>query len=364
MTGIGHNGAPMSEGWIARHRAVRDHWLVGHGLLVKPADPARKRTSTQGEAWEDLCMECRYSDGAVMNGGRKMELRRGELLGAVSWLAARWNWTPKTVRRFLDQLEGDGMIELKSPGVQNGTQKGKQATVINVCNYDLYRTMRAHEGQAKGHATGEQRASTGQAEGTQGASKGQAEGNIYKEEQGNKGTKEQEIIPPAQPWAKRERTAEEIAEADRIAVEVLEMGDAIKGGLVAKSARATVRGKGELDGSKGILIDHTGKLNFVNCVGSDLLSILMGEFPGVNIEAACNRAGGDLAKLSYPTVQDAMGVIRRHAQFIVDDTAKNKPRSPRSAAPSMTIENDFEKASRFVEEFQAAKKPKQGRLIP
>lgn len=194
MTGIGHNGAPLSEGWIARHRAVRDHWLVGHGLHVKPADPTRKRTSTQGEAWEDLCMECRYSDGTVMNGGRKMELRRGELIGAVSWLGARWNWTPKTVRRFLDQLEADGMIELKSPGVQNGTQKGKQSTVITVCNYELYQSMRPHEGQAKGHATGEQRASKGQAEGTQGASKGQAEGNIYKEEQGNKGTKEQD--PP------------------------------------------------------------------------------------------------------------------------------------------------------------------------
>lgn len=181
MSKIGHNGPPLSEGWIARHRSVRDHWLVGHGIHVKPADPDRKRCHTQGEAWEDLLMECRYAAGSVYNGGKKMELQRGQLVGAVSWLANRWNWTPKTVRRFLDQLENDSMIELVSPGTKEGEQKGKQASVITICNYETYQSMMEPEGQAKG-----------QAEGKQGASKGQAEGNIYKEEQRNKGTKEQE----------------------------------------------------------------------------------------------------------------------------------------------------------------------------
>jgi hypothetical protein len=182
MAEIGHNGGPMDEGWIARHRSVRDHWLVGHGIQVKPADEARKRCHTQGEAWEDLLMECRYADGTVNNGGHKMELRRGELIGAVSWLANRWNWTPKTVRRFLDQLENDHMIELKKPGSENGTQKGKQATVVSVCNYDNYQSYGEAKGQAKGQPEGKQR-----------ASRGQAEGNIYKD---NKGTKEQEDTPP------------------------------------------------------------------------------------------------------------------------------------------------------------------------
>ena len=177
-----HNGGPLGEGWIARHRSVREHWLVGHGIQVKPADPNRKRTHAQGEAWEDLTMECRYEDGTVMNGGKKMELRRGELVGAVSWLAHRWNWTPKTVRRFLDQLENDGMIELKKPGVEMGMQKGKQANVVSICNYDFYQFGFQSEGQAKGNADGKQ-----------GASKGQAEGNIYKD---NKGTREQDKEPP------------------------------------------------------------------------------------------------------------------------------------------------------------------------
>jgi hypothetical protein len=334
MTGIGHNGAPLSEGWIARHRAVRDHWLVGHGLHVKPADPTRKRCSTQGEAWEDLCMECRYSDGTVMNGGRKMELRRGELIGAVSWLGARWNWTPKTVRRFLDQLEADGMIELKSPGVQNGTQKGKQSTVITVCNYELYQSMRGYDGQAKEQATGEQRASTGQAEGTQGARKGQAEGNIYKEEQRNKGTRE-----PESAWGKRERTEAEIAEADRIAAEAYAEGQRIKGASVAKSARSAVVTTGELDGSRGIAFQD-GKLAIVNGTAA----MFAEEFPGLDILAVCNKAGPEIARQSYPTYEFACSVVRKWAQIQIE----NKKAEPTTrAGKRTTVDVSSALAARF-----------------
>lgn len=178
MSAAGHNRPPvLGDGWIARHRSVRHHWLVGHGIQVKPADPTRKRCSTQGEAWEDLLMECRYEDGTVSNGGVKMELRRGELIGAVSWLAHRWNWTPKTVRRYLDQLENDEMITLRNPASEKGNQIGRQANVITVCNYDVYQGG----GQSSGHPEG-------QPQGNQGATTGRPEGNNIKN---NKGTKEQ-----------------------------------------------------------------------------------------------------------------------------------------------------------------------------
>lgn len=129
------------------------------------------------EAWMDLLMECRYEAGSVMNGGRRMQLLPGQLLGAVSWLAARWNWTPKTVRGFLDKLENDGMIDASPMGVDEGKQKGKQATVLTICNYADYQVPNRDEGQAPRRT-----------EGKQTASKGQAEGNIYKD---NKGTREQ-----------------------------------------------------------------------------------------------------------------------------------------------------------------------------
>lgn len=196
MSKIGHNGGPLSEGWIARHRSVRDHWLVGHGIHVKPADPDRKRCHTQGEAWEDLLMECRYADATVSNGGKKMDLRRGELIGAVSWLANRWNWTPKTVRRFLDQLENDGMIELKNPASEKGNQIGRQANVITVCNYEEYQSGIMQERQPKGQPEGDQR-----------ATRGRPEGNIYKD---NKGTKEQEDSPLPPSGGERSASAAEL----------------------------------------------------------------------------------------------------------------------------------------------------------
>lgn len=198
-----HNGGPPldgenpfgRDGWIAVARVMREHHIVGFGRPVEPADPDRGFVYSRAEAWLDLIMECRYAAGSIMNAGRRMELQPGQLLGATSWLANRWNWTPKTVRGFLEKLQADGMIERSTPGVQPtksqtktgsdnnydvsiiGRQKGTQAQVITVCNYSTYQVIRDDEGQAQG-----------QAEGTQGASRGHAKGNTLTKEQGNKGT--------------------------------------------------------------------------------------------------------------------------------------------------------------------------------
>lgn len=187
MSGIGHNRPPAftgESGWVRIDRAIRAHWLVGFGQPVPPADPDRGSHS-RSEAFVDLIMECRYEAGTVNNGGRKMILYAGELVGAVSWLASRWNWTPKTVRGFLDRLEADGMIRRihRNPdgddvGTDRGNHQGKQAAVLSICNFETYQLVADTEGQAQR-----------QAKGKQGASKGQAEGNNTKD---NKGTREQE----------------------------------------------------------------------------------------------------------------------------------------------------------------------------
>lgn len=194
---IGHNGGPPIEdgafpkrgGFVVVTREMRDHHVVGFGSAG---------FYTKAEAWLDLIMECKYKAGVVNNGGRAMLIKPGQLVGAVSWLAHRWNWTPKEVRYFLDRLENEGMIERFTPGTDDenacpsvekslsvrgqnrGKQKGKQSTIVSICNYEIYQFLSRAARQANGQATGKQ-----------GASKGQARGNIYKEEtkeQGNKGT--------------------------------------------------------------------------------------------------------------------------------------------------------------------------------
>ena len=186
MTSYNHNGGPPladedmdKNGWIALNRGIRNHWLVGFYHKVKPADP-EKGHACHFVAFVDLIMECRYREGYVMNGGRKMKIEPGQLVGAVSWLAARWNWTPKKVRWFLEKLQEDGMITRFSVGndgilneTQRGNEGGKHAALISLCNYSKYHPWTISRGQAIGQAGGKDGAS----EGPQGIEETREQGN-------------------------------------------------------------------------------------------------------------------------------------------------------------------------------------------
>lgn len=199
---FGHNGGPALDpedsGWIAMARSVRNHHLVGMHVFVQPAN-ANRGAVMPLVAWMDLIMECRFADGTVINNGKKMTLRRGQLLGANSWLADRWNWTPKTVRGFLARLEDDGMISLggsqpapgqvesetgKSPGTAEGRSKGRFANVLTICNYSQYQMPIRVQGQVEGQAEGRLRAGWG-------GEKGDNYNNGY-----NNSNKERESVSP------------------------------------------------------------------------------------------------------------------------------------------------------------------------
>lgn len=225
---IGHNGGPTfnadypdADGFVAITRSVRAHHVVGFGQPVQGVDDD-KPTYSRFEAWADLIMECRFVSGRVMNGGREMELKRGQLIGAVSWLGARWNWSPKTVRIFLDRLEGAGMIEMgygDQPSVENcdktaglvsgetkiaprttkGKHKGKQAHVLTICKYALYQLGFRSEGQIKGHGEG-------QIKGKQGANEGQ---QVEERKQEKKEIIGKYPLQPSASNAAREKVADE-----------------------------------------------------------------------------------------------------------------------------------------------------------
>lgn len=167
MSAIGHNGGP--DRWIKLWESTFDHWLVG------------RRNPEYFTAWQDLLMMCRYADGHIMVAGRKMMLKRGSLLGAVSFLAARWRWTPKKVRVFLDKLESDGMIKLTSPCSNEGRSKGRLPNVISACNYEKYQNPDAELGPV-----------TGQVKGELGAGSGQVKGEKYKKGKKDKKDKNQQ----------------------------------------------------------------------------------------------------------------------------------------------------------------------------
>lgn len=143
-------------GWIALQRAIRTHHIVGFGQPVKPAEDGRGAHS-RAEAWIDLIMLACHKTTVWMNKGRKVELQTGELPGAYSYLAKRWNWTVKTVRNFLEKLLKEGMMgkpEHDSHVSEKGKQSSNQVQVLSVCNYSTYQVAReilkVEEGQAKG----------------------------------------------------------------------------------------------------------------------------------------------------------------------------------------------------------------------
>ena len=136
---IGHNSGANPGNWIAVSRDMRDHPVVGMGQPVAPADPTRGSYSRY-EAWQDLLMEAAYKPFEVLNRGKVVSLRRGQLMAARSWLAARWNWSEKTVRVFISRLEEELMLRSETASGK-GQMVGRFSSVLTICNYDIYQTV-------------------------------------------------------------------------------------------------------------------------------------------------------------------------------------------------------------------------------
>jgi len=180
MTGFGHNSGDAFDDvdskpgdWIALSRKVREHPIVGLGNPVSPADACRGAHS-RFEAWFDLLCLAQWKPSRIDNKGQVMTLDVGQLMGARAYLADRWNWTEKTVRGFLDRLDGEGMI---SRGTQTGSEKGQQTgqpkgnkcNVITISNYTRYQML---QDALDRYVAASKRASEGPAKGQQGASEG------------------------------------------------------------------------------------------------------------------------------------------------------------------------------------------------
>jgi hypothetical protein len=120
-------------------------------------------------------------------------------------------------------------------------------------------------------------------------------------------------------------------QVDRQWAEAYCRGIDIKGGKTAKSARAQLRTKGELDGSTGITLEN-GKLSVTNGSSAALAS----EFPGIDLAAVCNRAAPELMRQNYPTHDDAMAVLRKWAQIAQETASKPTQKAAEPDFAAMT----------------------------
>jgi len=126
----------MSDaGWIKLHRSVRDSVLW-------------KKPLSRMEAWIDLIMTARWLDkpsNVLVGATKTITCERGELVTSQDALAKQWGWSRSKVKRFIDALESDQMVNTKAT---------HNATKITICNYDTYQDTRtANEQQSSSNRT-------------------------------------------------------------------------------------------------------------------------------------------------------------------------------------------------------------------
>jgi len=109
--------AGEGKGWISLYRKIQDSWLW------------EDKPFARGQAWIDLLLQANHKDKKKLSKGELVEIKKGSFLTSEQILAARWGWSRKKVRSFLDVLEKDEKVHLKR------TSKGTSLTIVN---WDLY----------------------------------------------------------------------------------------------------------------------------------------------------------------------------------------------------------------------------------
>ncbi|HCX9903690.1 TPA: DnaD domain-containing protein [Staphylococcus aureus] len=107
-------------GWISIDRSIQNHWLF-----------KEKRTFSKFEAWIYLLMEANHSKAKVPIGNQIVTFERGQRLTSILTLSDLFNWSRFKVKTFLDLLESDGMLEVKTTS---------KYTLITIVNYDFYQS--------------------------------------------------------------------------------------------------------------------------------------------------------------------------------------------------------------------------------
>lgn len=130
-------------GYVAIFRQIFNHWLW------------QEKPFSKGQAWIDLLLLANHSDHKKPKGDKIITYRRGDVNRSVLFLADRWGWDRKTVKRFLRVLEADNMIAVKWT---------TQGTTITIVNYDFWQKSGSTQGTAYGTTYG---ATVGTTHGTQ-----------------------------------------------------------------------------------------------------------------------------------------------------------------------------------------------------
>jgi len=105
------------EGWIKLHRSIKKHWVFQDSEYFK--------------YWIYLLLDVNHEDKKIVWNKELIEIKRGQKITSLQKLAKEFNCSREKVRRFLDLLKKDTMIDIDS---------NTRYTQITICNYDNYQT--------------------------------------------------------------------------------------------------------------------------------------------------------------------------------------------------------------------------------
>ncbi len=97
---------------------------------------AEKRKFSRIEAQIDLLQSASYTDGRVIHCATgDIELKRGQLLTSMRYLADRWMWSTATVYRYLQTLRNAPRNSIRIQ-IETTVETGK--TLITICDFDRW----------------------------------------------------------------------------------------------------------------------------------------------------------------------------------------------------------------------------------
>lgn len=93
-----------------------------------------EREYSRFEAWLFLLKEARFEDTKVLDKGKLVIVKRGQIYASIRFLSTAFGWSTKKVGNYLQMLETDKMVKRE-------TVKETGQSVLTICNYDKYNTV-------------------------------------------------------------------------------------------------------------------------------------------------------------------------------------------------------------------------------
>lgn len=118
----------MDQGYIKVYRKTFDHWLWED-------EPKSKL-----EAWLWLIKSANYESKKIVLGSELIEVEPGDVITSEVKLSKEFKWSRTKLRKFLELLEQDAMIERK---------KDSKKTYLKICNYEKYNQTQKEKKQQK-----------------------------------------------------------------------------------------------------------------------------------------------------------------------------------------------------------------------